>query len=146
MKRRGVTHPFMTLPEEDGDGRVLVDPSWKNGEFGLLPPVMDWGPEERSLIIPANYVNTPPRPSVIHAELPKRSPIILADHVNPPQPPPGYRTDRPRSCVKFINHRGASDRHKPAELHTRRHHWYKKNKSDGWWYEMPDEINYCPPQ
>ena len=51
----GVTHPFMTLAEQTGNGRILVDPSYETSDLGSPPPVHPPELQERLSIILAGH-------------------------------------------------------------------------------------------
>jgi hypothetical protein len=72
----GVTHQFMTLAKENGEGRVLVEASSQSGELWLPPLFMH------------------------RLGFQKRSLIVLADHVEPPDPPPGDCASSISYCKK----------------------------------------------
>ena len=57
LAAHGVTHPFMTLAEELGNGRILVDPSYESGDPELPLAVKHAAvTDDHPLIIPANHV------------------------------------------------------------------------------------------
>jgi hypothetical protein len=71
LAKYGVTYPFMTLAEESGNGRILVDRSQQSGAPGLPTPfrhaILNG---DELLIIPANHVIPQPKtmPSVSYCK------------------------------------------------------------------------------